>query len=200
MSKISTEDINQLLPQTQCQLCSFTGCLPYAEAISKGEAEPHLCQPGGHEVYKNIQSVLNRPLKDEALNTINTYPSQSHVVNIDLDKCIGCTKCLPACPVDAIVGSPKTAHYIIEDICTGCNLCIPTCPVDCITESTHSPLPDKDFLLSQHKRKQSRQQQQQTTKFEKLSAAINNIDNQSNDLIADAIKRARQKRLHHEQR
>lgn len=127
--------IDALLPQTQCGLCGHRdGCLPYAQAISEGEAA-NKCVPGGQPVADALAKLLNRePLKAEP----SSWPIQSDgrpqriKAVIREDECIGCTKCINACPVDAIIGSGKLMHSIMADLCTGCELCIPPCPVDCI--------------------------------------------------------------------
>jgi electron transport complex protein RnfB len=120
------EVIDQMLPQTQCAQCSYPGCRPYAEAIVSGEAL-NLCPPGGQEMYLALLDLMG----DERRETPPTYLPVSVAV-IDETQCIGCTLCLPPCPVDAIVGAANKMHTIIEEECTGCELCIPACPVDCI--------------------------------------------------------------------
>lgn len=129
------QKIDALLPQTQCGLCGHRdGCLPYAKAISEGE-EANKCVPGGQPVADALAELLGRPkLKAEE----SVWPIQSDgrpqrmKAIIREDECIGCTKCINACPVDAIIGSGKLMHSILTDLCTGCELCIPPCPVDCI--------------------------------------------------------------------
>lgn len=130
-------DVEQLLPQTQCGLCGHPdGCLPYATGIVV-EAEAHnKCVPGGQAVTDQLTELLNRePLIAEPskwpTDTNTGRPMEVRAV-IREDDCIGCTKCIPACPVDAIVGSGKRMHSIFTDLCTGCELCLPPCPVDCI--------------------------------------------------------------------
>lgn len=133
------EQINQILPQTQCGQCGFPGCKPYAEAIAKGEAPINQCPPGGEEGIKKLANLLGvepLPLNDEHGQT----KEQDMVVKIIEEDCIGCTKCIQACPVDAIIGAPKHMHTVIADDCTGCDLCIPVCPVDCIVP-VPAPLP-----------------------------------------------------------
>ena len=126
------DKIDALLPQTQCGQCSFAGCRPYAEAIAAGEAEINRCPPGGETTMLALADLLGvepKPLDEEhAAEPVKT------VVHIDEQTCIGCTLCIQACPVDAILGAAKQMHTIIADECTGCNLCIPPCPVDCIHE------------------------------------------------------------------
>lgn len=194
MANISSEDINKLLPQTQCRLCTYNGCSPYAEAIVKQGEKTYLCQPGGIDVYNKIQETIQKPKSNKAIKHIKTYDSKPHIVSINLDECIGCTKCLPACPVDAIVGAPKATHHIIEHACTGCDLCIPTCPVDCITIKPSEKLPERNFLLEQFNKKETRKANKLVQKKEKLDTAINKLSGNSNDIIAQALERARKKR------
>ncbi|MBN3860319.1 RnfABCDGE type electron transport complex subunit B [Neisseriaceae bacterium PsAf] len=122
---MKAEKINQLLPQTQCQQCGYEGCLPYATALAKEEAEINLCLPGKNEVMFDLANLLDKP-------PIPVEPSINQTVYIDEMICIGCKACIRVCPVDAIVGTTKKMHTVINQECTGCKLCIPACPVDCI--------------------------------------------------------------------
>jgi electron transport complex protein RnfB len=124
------ERIDALLPQTQCAQCGYPGCRPYAEAISKEEADINQCPPGGDAGIKALADLLGR--EPMPLNPENGEETAKTVVVIDEQRCIGCTLCIQACPVDAIVGAAKLMHTVIESECTGCNLCLPPCPVDCI--------------------------------------------------------------------
>lgn len=122
--------IDALLPQTQCRLCKTDGCRPYAEAIASGTAINH-CVPGGEPTIAALADLLQVPV----LSLDPDYgitPVHRLVAFIREDECIGCTKCIQACPVDAIVGAAKLMHTVLVDECTGCNLCVPPCPVDCI--------------------------------------------------------------------
>jgi electron transport complex protein RnfB len=123
--------IDQLLPQTQCGRCTFSGCRPYAVALAAGEADINQCPPGGQATAHALARVLNRTPKDVD-ERFGVMPLQPTVAFIDEATCIGCTKCIQACPVDAIVGAARYMHTVIADHCTGCELCIPPCPVDCI--------------------------------------------------------------------
>jgi len=123
------DQVDQLLPQTQCGQCGYPGCRPYAEAIATGEAEINKCAPGGESTVVALAELLGRdPLPlDESIE--EKPPS---VAVIDEQACIGCTLCIQACPVDAILGAAKQMHTVIADECTGCELCLPPCPVECI--------------------------------------------------------------------
>lgn len=124
------EQIDALLPQTQCGQCSFPGCKPYAEAIANGE-KINKCPPGGESTINAIADLLGvdpEPL-DAEHGAENDVPM---VALIREDECIGCTKCIQACPIDAIMGAAKQMHTVITDECTGCDLCVEPCPVDCI--------------------------------------------------------------------
>jgi electron transport complex protein RnfB len=124
------DQIDALLPQTQCGQCSYAGCRPYAEAIAAGEADINQCPPGGDATIKALADLLGQDPKP--LNPEHGKHTEKTVVLIDEQVCIGCTLCIQACPVDAIVGAAKQMHTVIRNECTGCNLCIPPCPVECI--------------------------------------------------------------------
>lgn len=124
------DKIDSILPQTQCGQCTYPGCRPYAEAISKGEADINQCPPGGEAVINELADLLG--VDPKPLNEEHGEHTDKTVVYIDEQICIGCTLCIQACPVDAIVGAAKLMHTVIENECTGCDLCIPVCPVDCI--------------------------------------------------------------------
>lgn len=127
---MNVDGIDSLLPQHQCRRCGYEGCRPYAEAIAAGAADINRCPPGGAVVITALAELTGREPKPLAAGVEPAAPAS--VARIDEATCIGCTKCLPACPVDAIVGGPKSLHEVIEAACTGCGLCIPPCPVDCI--------------------------------------------------------------------
>ena len=125
------EKIDKILPQTQCGQCNYPGCRPYAQAIADGEADINQCPPGGDEGVIKLAELLGREPKP--LNPDNGVEKNLPTVAfIREDECIGCTLCIQACPVDAIVGARQQMHTVIVDECTGCDLCIPPCPVDCI--------------------------------------------------------------------
>lgn len=128
-------DINDLLPQTQCGQCGYPGCRPYARAIATGEAI-NKCPPGGKQTIDALATLLNV----EAMSLVEA-PKLERVAMIREADCIGCTLCIKACPVDAIVGTQKAIHTVITDYCTGCDLCLPSCPVDCIDMIALDTLP-----------------------------------------------------------
>jgi electron transport complex protein RnfB len=122
--------IDALLPQTQCEQCGYHGCRPYAEAIARGDAPINYCPPGGASGIAGLAALLDRPvLPLDPEHGVEKPRTLARIVEAD---CIGCTKCIQVCPVDAIVGSAKWMHTVIADDCTGCELCVPACPVDCI--------------------------------------------------------------------
>lgn len=118
------------LPQTQCTRCGYPDCAGYAQAIASGEADINQCPPGGQEGVVRLAQITTLPAKP--LNPTFGVEAVRQVVYIDENWCIGCTLCLDACPTDAIMGSNKRMHTVLEDYCTGCELCLPVCPVDCI--------------------------------------------------------------------
>lgn len=124
------EQIDALLPQTQCAQCGYPGCRPYAEAIAAGTADINQCPPGGEPTIRELATLLAREPKP--LDPERGEESVPTVALIDEARCIGCTLCIQACPVDAIVGAAKQMHTVIAAECTGCDLCLPPCPVDCI--------------------------------------------------------------------
>lgn len=152
---ILIERIDSILPQTQCRQCGFLGCMPYAEAIAAGSASINQCPPGGEAGIQQLADLLG--INPIPLNAANGVTKPKAVALIDEQDCIGCTLCIDACPVDAIVGAAKQMHTVIEAECTGCELCLAPCPVDCIRmtpptklvaalESSHSILIENGSL------------------------------------------------------
>ncbi|MGV7208782.1 electron transport complex subunit RsxB [Oxalobacteraceae bacterium A2-2] len=122
--------IEDLLPQTQCTKCGYDGCRPYAQAIAAGQAQINQCPPGGMEGVRRLSALTGHPVIP--INPVNGLERPRAVAYIDEDLCIGCTLCIQACPVDAIVGAAKLMHTVVPALCTGCDLCVQPCPVDCI--------------------------------------------------------------------
>jgi electron transport complex protein RnfB len=124
------DKIDAILPQTQCGQCGYPGCKPYATAIASGEADINQCPPGGDAGVRALADLLG--VEPKPLNAEHGQPKPKSVAVIDENVCIGCTLCIQACPVDAILGSAKHMHTVIASECTGCELCVAPCPVDCI--------------------------------------------------------------------
>jgi electron transport complex protein RnfB len=122
--------IEDLLPQTQCTKCGYPACRPYAEAIAEGSAAYNQCPPGGAEGVARLAALLGKPVIP--VNPVHGVERERPVAIIDEAVCIGCTLCIQACPVDAIVGAAKQMHTVVASLCTGCDLCVAPCPVDCI--------------------------------------------------------------------
>lgn len=129
-NKTLADRVEDALPQTQCTKCGYDGCRPYAEAIAAGAAGINQCPPGGAEGIVRLSAVTGH--KVIPLNPVNGLERPRAVAYIDEALCIGCTLCIQACPVDAIVGAAKLMHTVVPDLCTGCDLCVHPCPVDCI--------------------------------------------------------------------
>ena len=130
-SRPLADELHGLLPQTQCTRCGYDGCRPYAEAIAAGVADINRCPPGGKTTLQRLAALTGRPAKPLDPECGEAGPPR--VALIDPSRCIGCARCLPPCPVDAIVGAQRQLHVVLDDLCTGCELCIAPCPVDCIT-------------------------------------------------------------------
>lgn len=180
------DSIEALLPQTQCRRCGYADCHAYAEAIATGKAGINRCLPGGEPVIRELAALTGcapQPL-DPALGLFIA----GQVAFIDESLCIGCTKCIQACPVDAIVGAPKQMHTIIEALCTGCELCIAPCPVDCIhlqppqgaTEGISVPASGParaNFFREQYATHNARHAREQAEREERLQRAASTAVN-----------------------
>ncbi len=128
--KLSIEDVNELLPQTQCRQCGYDGCHSYAQAIVKQEAPINFCPPGGQKgIHKLAKRLHIKPIE---LDPDKGEEEPLKYAFIEEKHCIGCTLCIQACPIDAIIGANKFMHTVDPELCSGCKLCIPVCPVDCI--------------------------------------------------------------------
>jgi len=125
------------LPQTQCTRCGYPDCAAYAHAVARGDASINQCPPGGAQGVVRLAAITGQPVTQ--LNPAHGEEGPRSVVFIDEDWCIGCTLCIKVCPTDAIMGSNKVMHTVLESFCTGCELCLPVCPVDCIVLETATP-------------------------------------------------------------
>ncbi|MCQ8116059.1 RnfABCDGE type electron transport complex subunit B [Methylomonas rosea] len=165
------DQIDALLPQTQCRKCGYQGCRPYAEAISNGEADIDQCPPGGDQGIQLLAELLNVPAKP--LNPEFGVQRPLQIAVIDETACIGCTKCLPPCPTDAILGASKQMHTVIAALCTGCELCVAPCPVNCISmvvsTNTEWTKANADLSRLRHQAKNQRQVKAEAEKSERLN-------------------------------
>lgn len=190
--------IDALLPQTQCEQCGYHGCRPYAEAIARGEAEINQCPPGGSEGIIQLAVLLGRsPLPLNPENGVEKPRTLARIIEAD---CIGCTKCIQVCPVDAIVGANKLMHTVFADDCTGCERCVPACPVDCIVLEL-MPLeqasdPDHANTARAHfQRRETRLAAQQTQREAELAARKAEVHaNHASQSVLDALARAKAKK------
>lgn len=185
------EQIDALLPQTQCGLCGYKGCLPYAEALALEQAAINLCPPGGVPGMLAIAELLAiDPTSYQAEIEKNAKPPLQAVIREA--ECIGCTKCIQACPVDAILGSNKQMHTVIANECTGCELCVAPCPVDCIDMiKVDTPVIDKkNQYRSRYHAREKRLQQLSAPKVKPKTSAII----EKKDYIKLAIERAQAKK------
>jgi electron transport complex protein RnfB len=160
-----SQRIDAVLPQTQCTQCGYAGCMPYAEAVAANEAAINRCPPGGNRVIRKLSRITARPYI--ALDSRCGVHKPRQVARIDEARCIGCTLCIRACPVDAIVGAPKLMHTVIGAECTGCELCLPPCPVDCIALEP-APWKPVDILLQRRSRAEARARSRFTSRLHRL--------------------------------
>ncbi|RAO77757.1 RnfABCDGE type electron transport complex subunit B [Dyella jiangningensis] len=189
--------IDALLPQTQCEQCGFHGCRPYAEAMARGEAPINRCPPGGAAGIARLAELLGTPvLPLDPEHGVEKPRALARIVEAD---CIGCTKCIQACPVDAIVGAAKLMHTVIADDCTGCELCVPACPVDCIVlepmplTQVEDPI-HADNARAHFQRREARLAREQSRREAELAARKAEVGTatQTNPVLA-ALARARAK-------
>ena len=201
--KFNIDNIDAVLPQTQCGLCEYDGCKPYAEAIALQGERIDKCLPGGVATLIELGKIT-------AIDTSLMQTSMSQkakaasIVKIREDECIGCTKCIQACPVDAIIGASKQMHTILSDICNGCELCLPPCPVDCI-DIINTPEPDAATKQSnanlwreryqQRNERLAHEQQQRLQKHEQAKLGHGNSQSIADRkaAIAAAVTRRKQK-------
>ncbi len=170
--------IDACLPQTQCGLCSYNdGCLPYAHAIVVNDEQYNKCIPGGQDVTDKIADIIDKPSIDVLPSKWQVSPQTQRPYEvravINEQDCIGCTKCIPACPVDAIIGTGKHMHTVLTDLCTGCELCLVPCPVDCIDLVVTDRILDKDQRLQE----QSHLRQRYHHHLNRVTAQINDKRN-----------------------
>lgn len=200
---ISAIAIDSLLPQTQCGECGYPSCMPYAQALAAGLAPIDRCPPGGVETVKALGDLLqvdSTPFIDEAI--LNTRSPA--VALIREAECIGCTKCIQACPVDAIIGSGKQMHSVLQHECTGCGLCVEPCPVDCIELVTlPAPAYDKDLARTRFKarlvrllREEHDKQQAYRAKRTLVEPTVDQLQDKmaKQDYILQALQRANAKK------
>lgn len=208
-----TEQLLDALPQTQCTKCGYQGCRPYAQAMASDAAPHNQCPPGGAQGIVRLATILKRPVLP--LNPDNGLEKPRTLAIIDEARCIGCTLCIQACPVDAILGAPKQMHFIIPELCTGCDLCVAPCPVDCIdmepvTTSTGWNAwsqQQADAARLRYEQHQARQQRDKADNDARLAAKaaqkladlnqqapLSEAELRKKAIIEAAIERARQKK------
>ena len=168
--------IDALLPQTQCTRCGYPGCRPYAQALAEGSAALNQCPPGGAGLIDRLARLLQRPALP--LNPEHGIEAPPRLAWIDPEACIGCARCLPPCPVDAILGASRQLHSVIASWCTGCELCLPACPVDCIhmlpwPDPAPTPTPaDNRLRFSAHEQRRVTQAQERVRELAALKGSI----------------------------
>ncbi|MDE2235062.1 MAG: RnfABCDGE type electron transport complex subunit B [Gammaproteobacteria bacterium] len=204
--KTLTDQIDALLPQTQCRRCGFEDCRAYADAIAKGETGIDRCPPGGLETLRALAALTGQQA-ERVDPSLGGY-TPGNVAFVIEDDCIGCTKCIQACPVDAIVGAAKLMHTVVEALCTGCELCVPPCPVDCIrmqpargvTEGIlvpEAPTPRADFFRARYRSRRERLAriaQQRESRLHLPATTKQDLVEQRRAEIAAAVQRVRARR------
>jgi electron transport complex protein RnfB len=189
--------IDAVLPQTQCEQCGYHGCRPYAEAIARNEAPINRCPPGGTAGIGKLAALLERPaLPLDPAHGIEHPRMLARIVEAD---CIGCTKCIQACPVDAIIGASKLMHTVVADDCTGCELCVPACPVDCIVLEPMPPAQidaaHADAAREHFQRREARLERQRAEREAELAARKHAVEAAAGSVnpVQAALARARAK-------
>ena len=183
--------IDALLPQTQCTRCGYPSCRDYASAVAAGKADINQCPPGGAAGIAALADLLDR--KPLPLNPANGVEKPREIAFIDEAVCIGCTKCIQACPVDAIVGASKLMHTILADECTGCELCIAPCPVDCIAMIPATVPADAEKYRARYVAHNERLARWNAERAAELAARKTRVD--TGDAVAAALARARAKKV-----
>ena len=193
--------IDALLPQTQCGQCGYHGCRPYAEAIARDEAPINQCPPGGAAGIAQLAQLLDRPVAP--LNPANGVEHPRMLARIVEMDCIGCTKCIQACPVDAIIGAAKLMHTVVVEDCTGCELCVAACPVDCIElllmapEQVEDPT-NADMARDHFQRRETRlrcERDEREAELDARKAAVD--DTASRNPVQEALARAKVRQQGH---
>lgn len=204
MDSAAADRIDALLPQTQCTKCGYAGCRPYAEAIARGQAPINRCPPGGAAGIARLAALLGQAVLP--LDPAHGHEKPLAVAVIDEALCIGCTLCIDACPVDAIVGAPKRMHTVLAAHCTGCDLCLPPCPMDCIAMVPARPArrwtdADAAAARERHAARARRLAEARAARDKRLSAQAPRNDSSPADeaarrqaVIAAALRRARERR------
>lgn len=204
--KSLADQLEDLLPQTQCTKCSYPACRPYAEAMADGSASYNQCPPGGIEGVARLAQVLGK--KVIPINPVNGMERPRPVAFIDEALCIGCTLCIQACPVDAIVGAAKQMHTIVTDLCTGCDLCVAPCPVDCIAMIEITPgktgwdawsQAEADTARERHDFRSARLQREKEENEARLAAKaaakLKTVESETPTSDAEKIEQARKKAI-----
>ncbi|GAA0921006.1 hypothetical protein GCM10009552_42070 [Rothia nasimurium] len=198
MTPTLADRIDDLLPQTQCEQCGFHGCRPYAEAIAASEADINRCPPGGAIGIARLAALLDRPAIP--LDTSRGDEKPRTLARVVEAECIGCTKCIQVCPVDAIVGASKLMHSVLSDLCTGCELCVPACPVDCIRLD---PMPaaqaedpaHADAARQRFQRREARLGRQRELREQQLAASKRDVGAPAaRNAVLEALARAKAKK------
>ncbi len=188
--------IDAALPQTQCTRCGFAGCRPYAEALAAGATQLNRCPPGGDALIGVLADLTGRPAL--ALDPACGAPGPLAVAVIDEAACIGCTLCIDACPVDAIIGAARRMHTVLPSLCSGCELCVAPCPVDCITMAPTDRVWDRaaaDAARTRHEARATRLvRRERVNQRAAVVAAVGIALPQRQALAAAAVARARARR------